>query len=339
VLGNLLRPWLLARFVTSGAAAALALVVIVTALRLHRAKALTGSPEGGVVVDRRAELLAGLTSAESVLSILSLVVAAVGAERLHGTMRGAMCAYGVLAATPWGLRGLFVAAGAAVAGAVWLALHRAESVLPESALGAEKLLAAAAMAPLALADFVLSTLHALALDFREVASCCASGLEEARTLLGEDGAPRTGAVVFLFGAGVCASLLAAWNAQAPSLARARAVAALTLVAAVAAPLAITTWVAPYVYGTPNHLCPFCLLRWEEGMGLGWPLHAALFVAVTRGAAVGVTAWVAQRSGSPLLDVIVRRASVGAAVAWAVTLVLAAAPWLLYRLGTGASLFG
>jgi hypothetical protein len=339
VLGNLLRPWLLARFVTSGAAATLALVVVVTALRLHRARALARSPEGGVVIDRRAELLAGLTAAESVLSIVSLVVAAIGAERLHGTMRGAMCAYGVLAATPWGLRGLLVAAGAAVTGAVWLALHRAESVLPEPVLGREKLLAAAAMAPLAVADFVLSTLHALALDFREVASCCASGLEAAREVLGQDGGPRTAAVAVLFAAGLSASLLAAWNARAPSLVRARSAVALTLVAAGAAPLAITTWVAPHVYGTPSHLCPFCLLRWEEGMGLGWPLYAALFVAVARGTAVGVTAWVAQRSGSPLLVPIVRRTSIGAAIAWAVTLVLAAAPWALYRVGTGTALFG
>ena len=339
MLGNLLRPWLLARLVTSGAAAALALIVVVTALRLYRTRALARSPEGSVVIDRRAELLAGLTSAESVLSILSLVVAAIGAERLHGTMRGAMCAYGVLAATPWGLRGLLVAAGAAIAGAVWLSLHRAESVLPEPALGAEKLLAAAAMAPLALADFGLSTLHALALDFREVASCCASGLEEARTFVGEDGEPRTVAMMILFGAGLSASLLAAWNARAPSVARARAVVALTLGAASAAPLAITTWVAPHVYGTPNHLCPFCLLRWGEGMGLGWPLYAALFVAVTRDSAVGVTAWVARRTGSPLLDPIVRRTSMGAAIAWVVTLALAVGPWILYRLGTGAALFG
>lgn len=339
MLGNLLRPWLLARLVTSGAAAALALVVIVTALRLYQARALGRSPEGKVVLDRRAELLASLTGAQAALSIASFAVAVIGADRLHGTMRGAMCAYGVLSATPWGFRSLLVALAAALAGAAWLSLHRAESKLPEPTLTSEKLLTAAAMAPLALADLVLSTLHALALDFREVASCCASGIESARVVLGESGGPRLGLVGLFFAAGLGAALLAAINARSPRAPVARAVTVLTLVGAVAAPLAIATWVAPHAYGTPNHLCPFCLLRPGEGMGLGYPLYAALFVAVARGLSVGITAWVQGRSQATVLGPVLARASAGASIAWAVTLLLSLAPWALFTFTTGGSLFG
>lgn len=343
MLGNLLRPWLLARFVTSGAAAVLAAYVLVMALRLVQAQALAQSAEGRGVIDRRAELLASLTRVQSGLSILSLVLAVVGADRLHDTMRGAMCAWGVLAATPWGFRSLFVAFGAALAGTAWLALHGVESRLPTPVLTREKLMGAVAMAPLCIADVVLSTMHALALDFREVASCCASGLESAREVLGETGGPRLVFVALFFAAGLGAAVSAAMNARRGRSSLSAVTTVFTVIGALAAPLAITTWVAPHAYGTPNHLCPFCLLHADEGLGLGYPLYVALWIAIARGVSVGITAWVDRRRGpappDPDLTAALTRTSAGAAVAWMVTLLLSAAPWAWHTATTGTSLFG
>lgn len=345
MLGNLLRPWLLARLVTSGTGAVLAVIVVVLAVRLLRAPALARSSEGQLHLDRRAELIGTLTAVAAWSAIGSLAVAVIGADRMHGSLRGAMCAYGVLDATEYGFRSLFVALAAAIGASAWLALHRAELTLKRPVLTQLKLLAAAALAPLFLGDFALSTAHALALDFREVASCCSSGLETAREVLGHEGGPRLALVIVFFASGLLAMIAAIVHARRPSVLAARAVALLSFVSLLAAPLAIVTWVAPHAYGTPNHLCPFCLLHGDEALGIGWPLYVALFVAVSRGLAVGITRVVRDAATDPeahgeALDPLGARLARGAAVAWLVTLALAAAPWALFTIESGgASLFG
>ncbi len=343
MLGNLLRPWLLARLVTSGTGAVLAVVVVVLAVRLLRAPALARSSEGQLLLDRRAELIGTLTAVAAWCAIGSLAVAVVGADRMHGSLRGAMCAYGVLEATSYGFRSLFVALAAALGASAWLALHRAGLALKRPVLTQLELFCAAALAPLFAADFVLSTAHALALDFREVASCCSSGLEATREVLGHDGGPRMAFVASFFGFGALALIAAIVQLRKSSDHGARAVALFSALSLVAAPLAIVTWVAPHAYGTPNHLCPFCLLHGDEALGIGWLLYVALFVAVSRGLAVGITRFVRRAATDPeanaeVLDVLGARLARGAAIAWLVALVLAAAPWALFTMQSGASLF-
>lgn len=345
MLGNLLRPWLLARLMTSGTGAVLAVVVVVLAVRLLRAPALARSSEGQLHLDRRAELIGTLTAVAAWSAVASLAIAVIGADRMHGSLRGAMCAYGVLEATDYGFRSLFVALAAALGASAWLALHRAELTLKRPVLTQLKLLSAAALAPLFVGDFVLSSAHALALDFREVASCCSSGLETAREVLGHDGGPRLVFVIAFFGFGLAAMTCALMQLRTATALGTRMVALFSGLALLAAPLAIVTWIAPHAYGTPNHLCPFCLLHGDEAMGIGWPLYIGLFVAVSRGLAVGITRFVQRAATNPeadasALDALGTKLARGTAIAWLVTLVLAAAPWALFTLESGgASLFG
>lgn len=345
MLGNLLRPWLLARLMTSGTGAVLAIIVVVLAVRLLRSPALARSSEGQLLLDRRAELIGTLTAVAAWCAMGSLAVAVIGADRMHGSLRGAMCAYGVLEATSFGFRSLFVALAAALGASAWLALHRAELTLKRPVLTQLKLLSAAALAPLFLGDFVLSTLHATALDFREVASCCSSGLEATREVLGHDGGPRLLFVIAFFGCGLGAMIAALVQLRTASALGARLVALFSGLSLLAAPLAIVTWIAPHAYGTPNHLCPFCLLHGDEALGIGWPLYLALFVAVSRGLAVGITRFVQRAATDPEanaagLDALGTKLARGTAIAWLVTLVLAAAPWALFTMQSGgASLFG
>lgn len=348
MLGNLLRPWLLARLVASGTGAVLAIVVVVLAVQLLRAPSLQRTAEGQQVLDRRAELIAALTRAASWSAIVSLIVGVLGSDRLHGSLRGAMCAYGVLEATPYGFRSLVVSLVAAIAGIAWLALRRAGAELRRPVLAQAELMSAAALAPLFLADFVLSTLHATSLDFREVASCCSTGLEGARAVVESGGGPRTAFVATFFAASALAAVGGVLSLRAPTSMAAPATSALGIVALLAAPIAIATWVAPHVYGTPNHLCPFCLLHGDDGaaIGLGWPLYVALFVAVARSLSAGI-GWGAARAASEVAGAEPERLApsiagdgMGAAVAWLVVLALAIAPWAFFAMESGgASLFG
>jgi hypothetical protein len=152
-------------------------------------------------------------------------------------------------------------------------------------------------------------------------------------------------VIGFFGLGLGAMIVALMQLRRATQSGARMVALFSALSLVAAPLAIVTWVAPHAYGTPNHLCPFCLLHGDEAMGIGWPLYLALFVAVSRGLAVGITRFVQHAATDPeaqaaTLDGLGIRLARGAAIAWLVTLVLAAAPWALFTLESGgASLFG
>ena len=346
MLGNLLRPWLLARLVTSGTGAILAIAVLVMAVQLLRAPVLARSSEGQLLLDRRAELLSTLTKVASIAAIASLVVAVIGADRMHGTLRGAMCAYGVLDATPYGFRSLAVAIAAALGGSAWLALHHAEILLARPTLTHVKLLAATALTPVFLGDLVLSTLHATSLDFREVASCCSSGLSEGRAVLGASGGPRLAIVAAFFTTGLAAAVVAAFNARAPSARLGGASAILGGLALLSAPLAIVTWVAPHAYGTPNHLCPFCLLHGDEALGIGWLLYTALFLAITRSLALGIVSYVRRaaelvpEAKPEVLAPYLARASAGTAIAWMVALLVSLAPWALYALESGGrSLFG
>jgi hypothetical protein len=165
-------------------------------------------------------------------------------------------------------------------------------------------------------------------------------------VLGASGGPRLGLLMAFLIAGGGAAITAAINTRGPRPRLGQAASVLSVLALLAAPLAIVSWVAPHAYGTPNHLCPFCLLHGDEAMGLGWPLYVALFVAVSRGISIAITGYV-QRAASGVegaeperLTAVVIRASVGAAIAWVVTLLLSLAPWAVFTLlGDGASLFG
>lgn len=340
MLDNLFRPWLLALVVPELVAAALALVAASTALRVLSIGPSPRTSELALAIERRAELVATLFGVASSATIVALVVEVLGADRLRASVRGAMCAWGVLAEGAWGFRSLGLAAFTALACSAWLALHRVDLALRTSELSRAKFGAVLVVAPLIVLNAGAGLAYALGLDFRVVASCCSSGLEGARAaVLGADGGARETAFAIFVLAGACASLfaLAAKLRRSPPLAVLAALASL-LGALFAAP-AILGYVAPHAYESPVHLCPFCLLD-EDGSYLGWPLYAALYAALVLGVGVGVgtLAWARVKEREAAWHV-VSRSLAPLAVAWALTLIVAAYPVVRFTLATGASLFG
>lgn len=346
MIENLLRPWLVSRVIVGLSASMLAIAAMVVAARaLSRDPARTG-PVTRLADEKRIELVSTLFSLAGAFAWLDLLLAVTGADRLAGSLRGAMCAYGVLDASPWGFRALVLAIVSALASSSWRALHAVDLTQREGALTRGKLTGAFFVGPLVLASFAASTRFALDLDFRVIASCCSTGFgPAAASIFGRDGDAEPGAMVALVVLGALAAVLALVSTHRAIERRAELVAALASLCAIGAAIvsvpAIVGYVAPHAYETPVHQCPFCLLRVEESGGIGWPLYVSLAVALGASLALGVSALSSRRVPEPLLTLPIRRRFAHtAALAWLITIGVAVYPIARFAWITdGASLFG
>lgn len=342
MLSNLFRPWLLARFSAGLTAAALVLVGLAIAWKVLRHFRIARTSEGQLALERRAELVASLVEVALGATVIGLALAMIGADRMTASIRGAMCAWGVLDVSPWGFRSLVISTIAALACALWIAVHRLDLRLRRPALTRAKFAALFGIAPLVLADIAASTAYALELDLRVVASCCSTGLDAARTAAssGALGGPRElAAASFVIGA-AAAIALAIFARRRPSARAALSVGVASLVAGASALPAVVWWVAPHVYETPTHLCPFCLLH-GDALGIGWVLFAAIFAATALGLSAGLTGALERASGEPDTARAMEGRLAGAtAIAWAIALAVALAPVARWTIVSGgASLFG
>jgi hypothetical protein len=341
VLDNLFRPWLLALVLPELVAAVLAIVATSAALRVLSLGDAPRTSELALAIERRAELVATLFGVASMATLTALLVEVLGADRLQASVRGAMCAWGVLAEDAWGFRSLGLAIVCSLACAAWLALHRIDLALRTPELSRAKFGLVLFVAPLVVANFGGGLLYALGLDFRVVASCCSTGLEGARTsVLGASGGARATAFAIFASAGALSVVLALASRRVRSNELAGAAAVASAIAAVASVPAILGYVAPHAYESPVHLCPFCLLDADGGY-LGWPLYAALFAATSIGLAAGVGAVASTRVRERDAAWSVVSRSLGRmAFAWSLTLVVAIYPVAHFAIAThGASLFG
>lgn len=346
MIENLTRPWLLGRFVVGFSTSGVALLALAVALAALARPTLRRGSEAVLAEEKRIELVSTLFSLAGSFAWLDLVLAVLGADRLAGSIRGAMCAYGVLASSPWGFRSLALAVLAALTASGWRALHAVDLTQREPVLTRTKLIGACLVAPLVVGSFVASTAFALDLDFRVVASCCSTGFASGPdAVLRRNGAGEPEAMAVMLVSAACSTLASLLVVRAGRGRRARSLAVLAAVAGfVAAAMAIPAivgYVAPHAYETPVHQCPFCLLSTEEGGGLGWPLYGALGVAVGASVSLLVTAVSTAALREPELSwPLLRRFALRTAVGWLFAMALALYPVLRFaHQSGGASLFG
>jgi hypothetical protein len=189
----LTQPWLLAR----------ALLSLGAVLTLLAAGALAG--RRGRETDG---LLRAAIRAAAWAQAASLVLGAFAAKRLVAAVPGAMCAAGVLGASPWGPRAALAAVGAALALAVAEGAAAVDARLRHARMRGA-LLAGGALALLACAaDLAAGLRFAASLNLDDAVPCCAS---PAASALSVRGAPALSAG--LLAAGL--SLLAA-RARTPA---------------------------------------------------------------------------------------------------------------------------
>src|SRR5690606_31330440 len=210
----------------------------------------------------------------------------------------------------------------------------------EPRLTKPKFLVFALLAPLALASASMNVAFVTELDFGVVATCCSASTDSGHgSVVSSHHATPVVFPVHL-GAIAAAALGALAATLRPSRAAASAAGALALVGVAAAVPAVIHHVAPHVYETPSHRCPFCLLHFPEA-ALGIPLYAAMAVALFGGTSLLVRAadprW---REATDETRTLARRASLRTFIALVALAALMIAPVARYHSATGgASLFG
>lgn len=341
VLTNLLRPWVLSRLLSGGAALALTAFGAFVAWRVLRYWHVGASSEGQLALERRSELVAAVVQVGLAVATVNLFSTVLMADRLTHSIRGAMCAWGVFDASPWGFLALGTAALSAAACAFWVVLHRLDLSLSRPALTRRKLIALFAVLPILLFDLYATARWVLDLDMLVVASCCSIGLDDAvGGATSSGGGPRGLAAGLALGAGLAAVLAGVFAWRRPARLSAWLAAASSAAAGALAIPAILWYVAPHAYESPHHLCPFCLLHADVG-GIGWPLFTALFVASLTGTSLAVVELQRRAADEPApIEALQRRLAAWSTAAWLLTIALAVAPVLRWAwIAGGASLFG
>jgi hypothetical protein len=261
---------------------------VVLGLRIVRQWQAGQSNEQQLALERQAELVASVMQVALMLEVLGLGLSVLVTDHLVGGIRGAMCAFGVLASTPTGFHGLLASVLTAVACALWVVLHRFDLKLEAPVLTRRKFRWLTLVGALALCDFALVAAFAWQLDFKVIASCCSVWVDAAAVnnnpavlLLSPAAAGTLG---FLAATVAALASAAAW--QWPGRGLALAACAASALAPVAVMPAVLGVVAPHVLGTPTHLCPFCLFHLQGG-GIGWPLFSAVFIGSVTGLGLGI----------------------------------------------------
>lgn len=231
------QPWLFARVVASLLALALLLAALPSALRLGRGDG------------RRAELVSALLTAALRVELVALALSVFAAQRLVDAVPGAMCAYGVVHASPWGERAVVAALAGAVVCAAGTAVAAVDARMRYGS--AHRALRAAVLAGIAATgwDLQASASFAATLDLEVGVTCCTREVAEAtaRVVMGASLPTALAAAAIAGAAGV------AWSA------RRRPGIALGLWALAWPALARTTrdGLAPYVLGHVDHRCVYC----------------------------------------------------------------------------------
>jgi hypothetical protein len=337
---NLLEPWILLRLLAGLSATLLFVRGAITSLRVIRHFDVRRAIEGQLALERQAELGSTFVRVGAVIQIGALVLSVLTADRLSHSVRGAMCAYGVFHENPLGFPAVGLTAGVALVAGIAVQLCTFDRSVRGLDLVRPIAVLSLLMAPLAVADFALTSAFFLRLDLGVVASCCSVQLDVgALTRGGFASGPREVAAT---SAVISASLAAIVGWAASIRARVPFVVLAATLSLIAVPLAvgaIVLEVAPHAFELPQHACPFCLLR-ADVLGIGYPLFGSIFLAVVWSAGAAAAGLVAGGDGrvEPFVTFARTRLRRGS-LAWLVALFFGVGPVLRYGIvSAGRSLF-
>ena len=246
----------------------------------------TRGTRGQIELERRTQLVATVLAQVLVLQGLALPLMVFNADRTAPLLVGAMCAFGSFNASAYGFPALYAKLALFFVAGIWLAVHRADLLARDYPLTRRKYLLLLAMVPLGLADAGLSLVYFMDLQPDTLTSCCGGTFRPDRPGLAAHASavePLTG-LWLLYGA--LAAVLAWGQLAARSIRLSQGYAAASVAFLAVALVAVVASVSPYVYESPHHHCPFCLLKREYGY-FGFALYLPLFAGTSAGLASGV----------------------------------------------------
>ncbi|HSN54744.1 MAG TPA: hypothetical protein VLT32_08725 [Candidatus Sulfomarinibacteraceae bacterium] len=236
--------------------------------------------------ERRSFLVEAVLTMVLGCQLASLFLFVATTEHLHGLFTGAMCAAGTLNASSFGYPTLLLKLQVFGLCGLWVVANRATASAASTGLIRFKYLSLLPLAGGLVAENILQYRYFASLEPDIITSCCASIFSERASGLGAELAAMPAAacrVAFLAGLGTVlgAGALVLLSRRSPE-----PYAALALPFGVLSMAAVVSWVGPAFYQLPNHHCPFCLLAPDHHY-VGYPLYAALAVAVVTGSGSGI----------------------------------------------------
>lgn len=239
-----------------------------------------------IELERRTQLVATVVAQVLLLQGLALLLMIHNAGRIAPLLVGAMCAFGSFNASVYGFPALYAKLALFFGAGTWLALHRADLVATDYPLTRRKYLFLLALAPVALADACLTLAYYIDLQPDTLTSCCGSTFQADRPgLAAEVSAVEPRKALWALAIGM--ALVLAWGRGAKhSSWMAGGYALVSAVFLGVALVGMVAGISPYVYGSPHHHCPFCLLEREYGY-FGYALYAPLFTGASAGLSSGV----------------------------------------------------
>lgn len=282
------EPAVLALNLVSLAVAGMLLGASVLALRVLRGWNMADGSEHQLRLERQSELSATIMAWGLTATTLSLLLFVYTAEALSTRIHGAMCATGVLNASPWGWPTLALKIALLFGASAWLVLHRSDIQSPHYPLVRAKQMLILALTPLACGEATAQLLFFSGLDPEVITSCCGAlftpeGSGVAATITAVPPGWALSALV-VTGALALGSGLLRWLVGRAGILLALA----SLAAFIAALVGLISFIAPYVYEHPQHHCPFCLLKSGHDY-MGYWLYLPLFLATIAGIGAGVLA--------------------------------------------------
>jgi len=278
-------PAIVALLVTSLSVTVVMIVASGFGWRILRCWNINSGSEGQLTLERRTYLISTLLCYVVVAELLSLWLFVHTAESLSDQFVGAMCATGVLNVNRFGFPTLLLKIAIFFLGAAWLILNRVDNQADDYPLIRVKYGLLLIIAPLVWAEAIVQLCFFLGLNPNIITSCCGTLFSaDAQGVGGELSGFKPMPMLLLFYGVAVMTLTSGWwfvrHRRGGVL-----FAVISLLAFAIAIAAIISFLSLYVYESPHHHCPFCLLKSGYDY-VGYGLYLPLFIATAFGLGVG-----------------------------------------------------
>ncbi len=281
-------PPILALLLAATVSTLVALAAAVFAVRVLRHWNVRSGSALQIRLERRTYLVTTALKIVMIMQMAALALFVHNADRMAILFTGAMCALGTLNVNQWGMPAFLVQIGVFFASAVWLLLNRADEMGRDYPFTRAKYAFLLLFAPLVMTSAVLQWLYFLNLDPNVITSCCSklftpegSGLQADLSAMD----PKLALIALFTGGGSLVVLCLSAGTRRWLHAALGILGGIYFILSI---IAVISAIAPYIYETPNHHCPFCLLKPQYGF-IGYLLYLPLFGATALTLATGLLA--------------------------------------------------
>ncbi|HUN64911.1 MAG TPA: hypothetical protein VMW43_02350 [Bacteroidota bacterium] len=287
--------WIISLLLSEFISLVLIFSAAILAIRIARKWNISSSAKEQLVLERKSYLVSTIMmyvfSFEMVSMWLFVIIVN---DHLPPIIKGAMCGTGSLNANQFGWIVLDLKSAEFVFLALWLILHHLDRKIPEYPLTREKNIFLLLLAPLVCIAFTIEALYFSTINPNIITTCCSITFDTTAagsSSVGIFSAIPEGIIVRMFyGLSVAALMTDGLVLYSKRWMRTTGyvLAPITGVAHfIIVFLAIVHHYAKYIYGMPNHHCPFDML-WKEYYFVGYLIYALLFLSVISSLSICVT---------------------------------------------------